>query len=234
VQAVRAQLIDAGAFDVELAHLDRLVTSGSFEQIRGQVGVCARLFSRVYDDESRRSRLEQGIKASLDRFPASVRIETHAELAGLALDHQDPKKALSLLEEAQGLLEGAKWTPEDRILLMARLARLRHRAGDLEGARRQADAALAQLDAELDRIDARNRPAALRALAEAWQSLGAREAALSAYRRAVEEGAANPNARPRALELSATCCSMALRAFEPDAGLRTRMLELLRGLGPPW
>jgi hypothetical protein len=53
-------------------------------------------------------------------------------------------------------------------------------------------------------------------------------------RRFVEEGVENPNSRPRAEDLSATCRSMALHAVEPDADLWKRMRQIGDGLGPPW
>jgi hypothetical protein len=78
------------------------------------------------------------------------------------------------------------------------------------------------------------RAGALRPLAEAYHALGDRDAALSVYKLAVEEGALNPNARPRAMDLSATCLSLAQSACEPDAELRERLAEMRAGLGSPW
>ncbi len=59
-------------------------------------------------------------------------------------------------------------------------------------------------------------------------------AALMVYKRAVEEGVENPNSRPRAEDLSATCLSMALHMVEPDAELKNRIRQISEGLGDPW
>ena len=64
--------------------------------------------------------------------------------------------------------------------------------------------------------------------------MGDTATALSAYKRAVEEGVENPNSRPRAEDLSATCLSMAVHGVEPDAVLWTRIRQINDGLGDPW
>ena len=64
--------------------------------------------------------------------------------------------------------------------------------------------------------------------------MGETPEALRLYSMAVEEGAVNINARPRAEDLVATCCSMALRSIEPDAKLKARIQEIRGGLGDPW
>jgi hypothetical protein len=64
--------------------------------------------------------------------------------------------------------------------------------------------------------------------------MGDEAGALFVYRQAVEEGVENPNSRPRAEDLSATCCSMALHAVEPDAELWKRIRQISEQLGDPW
>jgi len=78
------------------------------------------------------------------------------------------------------------------------------------------------------------RAGALRPLAEAYQSMGDTAAALTVFKKAVEEGVENPNSRPRVEDLSATCRSMALSGVEPDADLWARLREVFTGLGQPW
>jgi hypothetical protein len=161
-------------------------------------------------------------------------LELMIELTGYALDHGDNRKALDLVEESVAMVKGSTWAPEDRIPKMAQLAGLRHRAGDDAKARSEADAALALFDAERDHIVDIRRAGALRPLAETYQSLGDMGAARAAYAKAIEEGVLNPNSRPRAEDLSATCCSMAVHAFEPDEKLRARILEVRSKLSDPW
>ena len=89
-------------------------------------------------------------------------------------------------------------------------------------------------DAERERIAPIFRASALRPIAETYQSMGDNAAALALYKRVVEEGANNKNARPRAEDLSATCRSMALNAAEPDSELWARLREISAGLCNPW
>jgi hypothetical protein len=234
VASVKAMLLDASDFDRELQALGEALASANFEQVRNALETCARLFERFYQDEAKRLRAEEWIRTAWVKLPAQVRIEVLIELTGFALDHEDHGKALELVEETRGILEGSAWPPEDLLPLKARLAALRYRAGGREQARIEADAIHALYDAERDDIQDFLRAEALRPLAEAYQSMGDTAAALAIYRRVVEEGALNPNARPRAVDLAATCCSMALQGVEPDADLWARMLEIHGGLDHPW
>jgi hypothetical protein len=151
-----------------------------------------------------------------------------------ALDHEDGDHALELLEETRTIVRSGKWTPEYQIEVTARLAELRHRSGDAETAKQEADAARELFQAERSKIVDIFRGAALRPLAETYQAIGDTSSALAIYKLAVEEGVINPNSRPRAEDLSALCCSMALAGVEPDADLWARILEVRDGLGDPW
>ena len=64
--------------------------------------------------------------------------------------------------------------------------------------------------------------------------MGEQAAAFRTYALAVEAGIDNPNSRPRAEDLSATCRSMALHDVRPDAQLWARIRQVSEGLGPPW
>ena len=234
IAAVASQRAGEAECDAQLAALAECATTRDFDQIRAALEGCARLFDRFYADAARRERVERALTAAWGGLPAQVRIELLAELAGFALEHGDPPTALRLVQDARRQLEGTTWTPDAHVALLAKLAGLRHRAGDAEGARRNADAALAQFTAERARIVDIDRADALRPLAEAYQAMGDTAAALSIYAQAIEEGTQNPNSRPRAEDLSATCCSMALAGVTPDAALWTRLRELRDGLGDPW
>jgi hypothetical protein len=64
--------------------------------------------------------------------------------------------------------------------------------------------------------------------------MGNTAAALSVYAKVIEAGVENPNSRPRAEDLAATCCSMAVHAVEPDPRLWSRIRSIRDGLGDPW
>jgi hypothetical protein len=111
---------------------------------------------------------------------------------------------------------------------------MRYLVGDEDAARRQLDGALEFYRANEEKIVNIYRAESLHPVAEAYLAMGDRARAMSVYRLAVEAGVANPNSRPRAIDLAATCCSMAVHGAVPDARLWARMREIRNGLSDPW
>ncbi|HKC52932.1 MAG TPA: hypothetical protein VKF60_19250, partial [Myxococcota bacterium] len=138
------------------------------------------------------------------------------------------------VDQAQGIVDSDPWLPENLIPLEARLGALRYRAGAREKGKGEVDGALAQFDAQRATIVDIYRAGALRPIAEAYQALGDRERALAVYERVVEEGLGNPNSRPRAEDLVATCLSLAKNGVELDEELAARLEKVCAGLGVPW
>ncbi len=234
VASARARLADASAFDEQIDVVDAIVAVGNFDQVRNTLETCAQLFDRFYQDVERRTRAETKIKASWNKLPIAVRVEISIMLAESALAHSDSSNALRVVDEAKAAIDAAKWRLEDRTPLVARLAELRFKAGDKLKARAEIDAALKLFEVERSQVVDIYRAATLRPIAEAYQVMGDSAVALSTYRAAVEAGVENPNSRPRAEDLSATCASMALHAVEPDAALRARLAQIHAALGDPW
>ena len=131
-------------------------------------------------------------------------------------------------------LDAVEWAPVDRVVITAKLAKLRWRAGLEDQVRSEVEGALALYDESRDRITDIYRARALRSIAEAYRVMGDDETARRLYARAVEEGVTNPNSRPRAQDLAATCLSMALGEFDPGPRLYARMVEIRNGLSDPW
>ncbi len=234
VNEAKARLADAQAFDAEIKVLDTVLLTGDFDRVRGELEVFAQFFDRFYADDARRALAEEKIKSSWKKLPLMIHIELMFELTGFALDHADQTKARALISETQTIVDSAEWLPEDRIPLMSRLAAFTHRAGDVQGARAAIDATVAMFDAKREQIVDIYRAKIMRSVAEAYQAMGETKAARNLYARAVEEGIANPNSRPRAEDLSATCCSMALHGVEPDAELWARVRKISAELKAPW
>jgi hypothetical protein len=234
VDQVRARLADADAFEERTRKLDEQIAIGSLDITKNAVGAYAEFFDRFYDDARRRAQVEEKVKAAWGDLPVFIRIEVLMGLAESALAHADPVKALELVNEAQLYLDEGRWPLQHLLPRQAKLAALRFRAGDADRARADADAALAMFRADGDKIVDIYRAASLCPLAEAYQLMGDTASALVVYRLAVEEGAHNPNSRPRAEDLSATCCSMALSGVEPDAELWSRVRQIGATLGHPW
>lgn len=234
VDAVRAMHSNPEAFEDQARVLDAVFATGDFDLEHNALETCAQLFNRFYDDAQKRDRVEQMMKSSWAKLPLQVRLETLSELAGFALEHQDRPKALALVNDGQALLDGATWLPENYTPLAAPLLALRWKAGEREQARAKLDAVLALYDGQRAKIVDIWRGGTLRPIAEAYQAMGDTQQALAIYKRAVEEGVLNPNSRPRAEDLSATCCSMATKGVEPDKELWARLEQVAAGLRDPW
>ncbi len=234
LQSVRAAFSDQTGLDQQVMEADALLATGDLDAIRAAIETYAQAFRRAYGDVEARNRMEANVKEAAKRIPLQLRVEFITELGSFAAENADSAKALELARDATVILDSAKWTASDRIPMVAKLAELRFRAGDRVTARQDLDGALALYSAERDRIVNIYRAGALRAIGEALVTLGDQDGALRAYTRAIEEGVTNPNSRPRAIDLSATCRSMALRGVDVPERLKARIQEICNGLGEPW
>jgi hypothetical protein len=234
LESAGARPEDQAAFDARLATLDAALDSGDLDRVRLALDACARLLDRDHADAARRPQLLHRMDEGWVKLPLAAALDLALGLADTALAHGDRAAALAFADEAQDAMERETWLPEDEVPLRARLAALRARAGETESARAGLLAAVAMFDVERGRIADVFRADALRPVAEAWCALGDSDAARAAYARAIEAGAENPNGRPRAEDLSATCCSMARQGFDPGPELIARMTAVCDGLVAPW
>ncbi|MBI1387196.1 MAG: hypothetical protein GC154_01950 [bacterium] len=234
LETTEAASLDEESFDEQVKKLDALIEPGQFDVLKNALDAYAQLFDRFYEDEAKRALTEEKIKSSWKTLPIFLRIELLNRLAESALSRSDDQNALRLIDESLQYLDDYSWKPEDYIPQISALLILRYRAGGVETAREQAGAALALFNDNREKIVNIWRAGALRPLAEAYQAIGDHRMALSVYRQALDEGVENPNSRPRAEDLSATCVSMALHSVEPDEATWNRIDEIREGLGQPW
>jgi hypothetical protein len=234
VEVVRARTMPAKEVDQAAALLDSIGADGSLEQIRNALDVGLQLLERFHGDDGRRALFQQRLTTCVEKTPVVVQVDYLISIAARALEWSDAAWALQLAERAEQALARTPPAIEDELPLRARLAGLRHRAGQREKAREGVDAALATFQATRDRIDDLSRANVLVPIAETYAALGDPSAALVIYRRAAEDGAENPNAVPRAEDLVNLCCSMARSGIEPDSELWLRMYEASADLREPW
>lgn len=236
VAAARARLSGKEEFAAQFQALQALIpsASGNLDIARNAVFSCAELHDAVYEDLERRQKVELLMRDAMSLLPFFLQQDLYFTLADQALDRQDTERALELLGEAQRLLEELNWPLEYRIQRAAKLAGLRFRAGDEARARADADALLPLYEENKREIINMFRAAALRPLVEAYHVMGDREATLRTVHTVLDAGVENPNSRPRALDLSATCLLLAERAIEPDDALWARLEEIHQMLGDPW
>jgi len=229
-----AKLADADAFDRQIAAVDAVILAGDFDAVRHAMAACIELYDRFYADETRRALAEEKVITSWYGMPVDVNLSLRMGLAEAALRHEDPAKALEIVDSAQRLFEKQVWTAVDRIRMRAQLAGLRYRAGDEERARAEAEGAWLAFNLSRDEIVDIERAGVLVPLAEAFLDLGDRSEALALYLHAAEEARINPNSRPRCDDLVAICCSLAIRNLQPDTALDAKLYALRDSLGDPW
>ncbi len=233
VSAAEEKLSDE-QFDAKLKELNGWVAKGDYDITRAAVDSMVEILEREYSTASRRKQLVSAITEACRKMPVFVRVDMLLRMVSIGVEHGDRGGAMDLVNQAQEYVDGATWPMRHGMKVKARVAGARFLAGDEKRARRDLDALLDEYRKERQKIVNIYRAESLRPLAEAYQAMGDRSAALEVYKLAVEEGVVNPNSRPRAIDLSATCCSMAVHGVIPDAELWARMQEIRGGLSDPW
>ncbi len=217
-----------------LEQADATIASAQFDPIQATLQSCAKLYRRFYDDEEKRNQLEQRVAEGYSRLPLQVRVKLLVEIGGVAADKKDATKALELCGRIDRVLATATWRAEDKVPALADLAVLFHRGGDVARGKQQLDAAAkAFADGRASIFDI-YRAAALRSLAEAAAAMGDAPRAMEFWRVAIEAGVENPNSRPRADDLGATCLSFVKAGVQPEAGIENRLREIAGSLAAPW
>ena len=234
LDATRMRNVVAADLDPLLVKFDGVLAAGNFEAVCSTLGACVVLFDRFYTDAAVRTKLETRVLTGYDKLPIPMRLEMVVQLVETALRRGDPPTAQRLLVQAQHLLARTLRLAEEEVAWRGRIAGLRGRAGELAAGRADAAAALARFVECRDRIVDIYRAGALRPVAAAFLFAGDAEEAGKVYRRAVEDGVHNPNSRPRAEDLAATCVAMAVAGFDVDSELRARLEQIAKGLGNPW
>jgi hypothetical protein len=74
----------------------------------------------------------------------------------------------------------------------------------------------------------------LRPIAEGLNDVGDRDDAMHAWALALDAGSLNPNAKPRAEDLTKTCLSMVRSGVEPTDAMREKIANIRAGLKAPW
>lgn len=232
VEVARARTMSADQVGAMVVLLGSVATEGNLEKVRNAVEASTELLRRFHADTDRRALLQQGLDACLEKTPLLFRAESFLTLGELALAQNESLRALDMANRAVVVLESTL-AIEDDLPLRARIASLRHRAGQAD-AKAELEQALARFEKARDSIPDLCRADVLIPFAEARLTLGDLPAALETYRRAALEAGQNPNAVPRVEDLVALCCSMARHGVAPDSELWRSLHRTAAGLRDPW
>jgi len=230
VDAVRARRADEASFAEQMEGLQAAIDSESFDTITGALWTATELYRRFYTHPTRREQIASMIDRASKSIPALVNMNLKLKLGDIALEQKDASTAVAMIDDAQSSLANVNLMAEDEVPLLARLAAARFKAGDTTGARRDIHGALTMYDNETETIISVFRAETLTPVAETLASMGEQRAAIDVYARALREGDSNPNQRPRAMDVSLICASLARSAVEPDEDLWTRLRRAVEGL----
>lgn len=225
---------DGSDFDAVLGEADRAVVTGNFELTANALEICARLGEREDADASRWSRIMELVGRAKGKVAREIHIRAYLRLADARIARKNLAEATTLAALARSLRDEVRWTPEAELPITAEIARRIGASGDRAAGIAELEKGLASFLAREDEVADIFRAAALCAAAESFVALGERARALEVYRLAVEAGALNPNARPRAEDLALTTASLARAGIEPDPAMWKRLREIRDGLTDPW
>lgn len=234
VQHAEAELAAEGDFDAQMAALDALVAGQNFDIIQNSLAAYVALYDSFFDQPERRDAITEKIRGTWNPMPIFIRFETVVDQAKVALEHEDLEETKRHLDEAAAFLVDYDWPLELLLPMRADVVKLRYQSGDEEGARLEADQAMAGYEENFKQITDIWRAGALIPLAEAYHLMGDSQAARQVYVRALDEAWVNPNSRPRAEDLSEMARSMARVGFEPDEELWQLIRERHKDLKSPW
>ncbi len=234
--ASRADKVTAESLDTELGHIDDVLVSEASGQSYAALVTCTRLYDRFFADADRRSTIEKRIRLGNSKLPPNLRLAAYIEVGDIAARKGDEAKpvALASYRMARDYYEATEWTPEAAVSFVPRLAVLRHRAGEADGAREDLEKGLVRYQDVRAGFRSTTRAEILRPFAEAFHDIGDDQRSASIWALVIEEGVENPNSRPRAEDIVGTCVAMAKCRFQPTAELSARLREVVDGLGDPW
>lgn len=234
VALARARRAERENLEANLAELQAVLDTESFDMIVNAMPVYVELYGRFFDDEDVRDRIRTSVVEGWAPLPSDIRIDTLEALADHALDHGDGEEADALIAMAIDEFEKMHVNPEFGVPIRAQLAGLRHRAGHTAAARELLAEALEVYDADRELISKTFRPDTLIPVAEAYARLGDEQAALTVYEKALVAALVSPNSRPRTDDLVAICCSLARHDCRPTDSLTARLRGVHDALGQPW
>jgi hypothetical protein len=231
---LQSQLCNEEGFEEYASMLDNQLKVGGLDLTKSALYTYAALYDRLYGEEALRQRIEEKILAGWGELPLFDRFDLLKTLSSSASAHGDMPNASVLADRAGEIVAGAEWPAEYHVQLLATLAKLRLGCGETSAAANYLEEALSVFTDKKGEIVNIYRAEALVPVAEAFARSGDTQQALAIYALAVEEAVENPNARPRAEDLSLVSLSMAQHGIEPDAALWNHMKQIKKGLGDPW
>ena len=234
IEAERTAKLPESQLDAQADQFDKAIATMNFDLVRGAIDGYLAWLDRVVDDAPRRERALKALSAAIPGLPWDLQVRCNVQLADVLFAHGYKELASLQLDRAGELFRATVFLPEDTAPLGVVVVKARIRMGDADAARAELRRLRAEFEPRAETIENFLRAASWRSLAEGYQLLGDTNDVGRCYTAALDAGAINPNARPRAEDLSATCVSMAVSGFMPPTELLLRIEHIRAGLADPW
>lgn len=234
LDGARIAVLPADKLDEQADAFDRAIALKNFDIARAAIDGYQTWLARVAQDPARRARALKAIEAGVPGLPLDLQVAAHLRTAEVLWTAGLKAEAVAALAHAQDILATGTFLPEDVVPILTPIALAELKMASADKARATLAALRAKYDAAKNEIVDLRRARSLRALGEAWATLGDRTAAAACFAEALEEGSRNPNARPRAMDLCLTCVSMANVGLQPTKPMQERIQAIQAGLKDPW
>jgi tetratricopeptide (TPR) repeat protein len=234
VAAAMTAVVPADRLETQAAIFDQAIAVGAFDLVRGGLDGYLAIMRRADCDDAWRTRAVKAIDGALPGLPYDLRVQYLVALADALAARGRAAEARACLDRADGVMASAGFLPEDIVPIGAPIAAARTRVGDREAARAAFRALRATFESRREEVVNLRRATSWRALATGFMGLGDRADAEACFAAALEDGALNPNARPRAEDLCMTLLAMARSGFVPTDSMERRIREIRAGLVDPW
>jgi tetratricopeptide (TPR) repeat protein len=234
VEATLSGQASIGELDRQSDAFDAAIATQSMDVVRSGIDGHFAVWSRVRGDAARSARAEKAIRGAAAGLPEELQIGVRLRLADALVSAGRVDDARTEVGEALRILQSRERLPDVEGPLARDVAEAQVRHGDPAGARRLLLDRVGRFErAPADMVDI-ERADYLRPLAEALHALGDDTEARRVWLLALDAGAVNVNARPRAEDLCLTRLSMIRAGVEPTSEMRSRMAAIESGLKAPW
>lgn len=214
--------------------LDAAIATRDLDMVRSAVEGWTALLKRWAKDEPLRTRALAALDGAIAGLPVDLRIDANVKLSGVLRELGLASDASTRLKSAVDSFKAAELLPEDEAPIGAMVVEARIAAGDRAGAAEELRRLREQFDRRRGEIMSTRLARSLRAIGSAWAKAGDQIMARQSFRDALDAGLINPNGRPRAEDLTATCVAMAVAGVVPDP-LTAQKIDAVRNqLGEPW
>ncbi len=234
IEVARTEFVDAAKFDERAELFDRAIATKNFDLARSAIDGYLVMLGRITNDDARSTRAKSSIEAAIVGLPLDLQVIDTVQLARVLFARQQKDAAEAALAHACDLFAKTTFLAEDLAPLGVVIARAHLALGHREAAEGELRHLRAQCESRQREIVDVRRARSFRDLAEAFEEVGDHASAMRCYAQALDAGSVNPNARPRAEDLCATCVSMARAGVAPTPALVRRIDSIRTSLVDPW